>query len=38
MIHRRQGFIGTADFESALAKTRERLRRGHFVDEVKVNI
>ena len=36
MIHRRQGFIGAANFESALAKAGECLGRGHLVDEVKI--
>ena len=38
MIHRRQGLIGAADFQSALTQTGEGLRRGHFVDEVQVNV
>ena len=38
MIHRGNGFIGAADFESTLTQTGEGLRRGHFMDEVQVNI
>jgi hypothetical protein len=38
MIHRGEGLIGAADFESALAETGESLRRGDFVYEVQVNV
>ena len=38
MIHRGEGFLGAADFQSALAQTREGLRRGDFMHEVQVNI
>ena len=38
MIHRGEGFIGAADFQSALAQTCESLRGGDFMHEVQVNI
>jgi hypothetical protein len=38
VIHRGEGFIGAADFESALTQTCESLRRGDFMHEVQVNI
>jgi hypothetical protein len=38
VVHRGEGFLRAADFESALAETGERLRRGHFMNEMKVNV
>jgi len=38
MVHRGESLIGTADFESTLAQTREGLRRGDFMHEVQVNV
>ena len=38
MVHRGDGFIGPADFQSALAQAGKGLRRGDFVDQVQVDI
>ena len=38
MIHRGEGFIGAADFQSALTQTCEGLRRSDFMHEVQVNV
>jgi hypothetical protein len=38
MIHRGESPIRAADFESALAESRKGLGRGHFVDQVQVNV
>jgi hypothetical protein len=38
VIHRGEGFLRTADFESTLAETGECLRGGHFMYEMKVNV
>jgi hypothetical protein len=38
VIHRSEGFIGAADFESALAEAREGLGRGNLMHQVQVNV
>ena len=38
MIHGCKRLVGAADPQPALAETGKGLRRGHFVDEMQVNI
>jgi hypothetical protein len=38
MIHRGDGLIRAADFQSALAESGKGLGRGHFVDQVQVDV
>jgi hypothetical protein len=38
VVHGGERVLGAARLEAALAQTRERLRRGHLVDEVQVDV
>jgi len=38
MVHRRDGLVRTANLQASLAKTSERLRGRHLVNELQVDV